>query len=109
MAYRYLARNQSIPQQIVMALQGKRPDGSPLQSATLPLGQVSQYQTLITLLWYCVIYCNNNMVGVYMEKNTFTKNKFKFQTLVDTKIYHINSMVFHWESIYFWTLEQYKL
>lgn len=29
MAYRYLARNQAIPHQVVMALQGKRPDGSP--------------------------------------------------------------------------------
>ncbi|XP_018562327.2 ATP-dependent helicase brm isoform X2 [Anoplophora glabripennis] len=29
MAYRYLARNQPVPPQISMALQGKRPDGSP--------------------------------------------------------------------------------
>ncbi|KAJ8974907.1 hypothetical protein NQ317_009836 [Molorchus minor] len=29
MAYRYLARNQPIPPQVAMALQGKRPDGSP--------------------------------------------------------------------------------
>ncbi|XP_066256953.1 ATP-dependent helicase brm-like isoform X2 [Euwallacea similis] len=39
MAYRYLARNQPIPQQILMALQGKRSDGSPLQSSTPPPGQ----------------------------------------------------------------------
>ncbi|XP_030758143.1 ATP-dependent helicase brm-like [Sitophilus oryzae] len=36
MAYRYLARNQPIPQQIILALQGKRADGSPLQSSTPP-------------------------------------------------------------------------
>lgn len=30
MAYRYLARNQPIPHQVTMALQGKRPDGTPL-------------------------------------------------------------------------------
>lgn len=41
MAYRYLARNQPIPQPILMALQGKRPDGSPLQPPTPPPGQVS--------------------------------------------------------------------
>ncbi|XP_060525669.1 ATP-dependent helicase brm-like [Cylas formicarius] len=39
MAYRYLARNQPIPHQILMALQGKKPDGTP-QSPTPPPGQV---------------------------------------------------------------------
>lgn len=29
MAYRYLARNQPLPPQVSMALQGKRPDGTP--------------------------------------------------------------------------------
>ncbi|XP_019754076.1 ATP-dependent helicase brm isoform X2 [Dendroctonus ponderosae] len=38
MAYRYLARNQPVPQQILMAIQGKRPDGSPLQASTPPPG-----------------------------------------------------------------------
>ncbi|XP_076275469.1 ATP-dependent helicase brm-like isoform X2 [Rhynchophorus ferrugineus] len=41
MAYRYLARNQPIPQQILLALQGKRVDGSPIPSSTPPPGQES--------------------------------------------------------------------
>ncbi|XP_050309187.1 ATP-dependent helicase brm-like isoform X4 [Anthonomus grandis grandis] len=36
MGYRFLARNQPIPQHLFMALQGKRPDGTLLQTSTPP-------------------------------------------------------------------------
>lgn len=39
MAYRYLARNQPVPSQVLMALQGKRPDGTPLSPTPPPSNQ----------------------------------------------------------------------
>ncbi|XP_060523815.1 ATP-dependent helicase brm-like [Cylas formicarius] len=46
MAYRCLARNQPVPHSVMMALQGKKPDGSPLytpypQSGSTPTGELS--------------------------------------------------------------------
>lgn len=54
MAYRLLARNQQIPQQMSMAVQGKKPDGT-LQCPTPPsspfsqTGQGTQPQVLLFL------------------------------------------------------------
>lgn len=42
MAYRYLARNQPIPHQVSMALQGKRPDGLPQCPTPPPSSGYSQ-------------------------------------------------------------------